>query len=103
MIIALDWDGVLHDRAHPAPGKRFGPPMSGAIADVYALQAEGHDVFVHTVMGNNAAGTKAVRDWLDYFGFPALEIVGKPNADYYVDDRALKFVDWPTAYTEITR
>ena len=103
MIIALDFDGVVHDRANPKPGRRMGPPFNEAKIGVEVLLAQGHEVFIHTCMAQNESGHKAVADWLDYYSFPYLEIVEKPLADVYIDDRGLHHWSWPSTLAEVSR
>lgn len=95
MLIALDFDGVLHDATNIPTGKRMGPPMPGALDAVRALVARGHALVVHTTRGDIGAH---VTNWLRYFEFPAMPVTNiKPNADVFIDDRAIRFTDWPSA------
>ena len=94
MLVALDFDGVLHDPERVAPGQRMGVPVDGALESVRALVAAGHTLIVHTARENRG---DHVTKWLNYFGFPALPVTQvKPNADVFVDDRAVRFTDWPS-------
>lgn len=96
MILAIDFDRVIHDTDHPKPGRRMGLPMPGALEAFRSLVDNGHTVFVHTCMAQTEPGAQAVRDWLSFYGFhPLPEIVAKPTADVYIDDRALEFESWP--------
>lgn len=94
MLIALDFDRVIHDTDHPKPGRRMGEPMPGALEGVRQLIREGHEVFVHSTMAQNDAGYGAIEDWLKWYDFPALRIEEKPTADVYVDDLAYEFTSW---------
>ena len=93
MKIALDFDGVLHDAAHPPTGKKMGPPIVGAVDAVKLLRARGHDVVVFTYRGSSPGH---VQEWLKYFGFPQLVVTDvKQDFDLLIDDRAVRFIDWP--------
>lgn len=101
-ILAIDFDGVIHDKAHPKPGRRMGPPIDGAAITLRKLWGEGHKIIVHTVMATNTAGYEAVEDWMTYYQIPFDTITAiKPAADWYVDDHALRFIDWPSTYDAV--
>lgn len=92
MKICLDFDGVLHDAAHPVPGRRMGPPCAGALEAVQVLRRH-HELVVCTAR-NDADHVLA---WLTYWKFPRLEVsMTKPLADVYVDDKGLHHQDWAT-------
>ncbi|HXJ69387.1 MAG TPA: hypothetical protein VNM39_10810 [Verrucomicrobiae bacterium] len=94
-IIALDFDGVLSDRA--------GQPMQGALDYVRRLTRAGHEVFVHSARANYPGGVQYIRDWLLVHEFPFLTIEPKPLADVYVDDRAVTHRrDWNATYINVT-
>lgn len=91
MILAIDFDNVLHDRLNPVAGKKMGAPMPGAYDSMDALHDQGHKLVIFSV--NNK---KVIADWCDYYGITYDEITNlKPNADYYIDDKAIHFDNWP--------
>lgn len=91
---AIDFDGVIHDRQNPATGRRMGPPIEGAKERLISLKRRRHKVIVHTTMALTPSGAKAVANWMEHFGIPYDEIIGKPAADIYLDDKAVRFTDW---------
>lgn len=91
---AIDFDGVIHDRAHPITGRRMGPPMEGAKEALISLKRRKHTIIVHTTMGNTPSGIKAVEEWMKYYDIPYDKVLAKPFADVYLDDRAIRFTDW---------
>lgn len=101
--ICLDFDGVLHDHLHPAPGKRMGPPMPGALEGVRRLNRQGHELTIHTARCTEVRQLVHIYDWLDFFGFPrGIDVcIAKPNADVYVDDRGLHHWDWESTLTQL--
>ena len=92
MLLAIDFDGVIHDDKHPVAGKRMGEPMPGAVQAIEDLQDQGHQVIIHTVRGNSP---KHIQEWLDYYGIEVNAITNiKPVADYYIDNHGLHFESW---------
>lgn len=93
--IALDWDLTLVDEQQEW--------LVGAQEALRALLRSGYTVWVHTCRANYTAGQELVTSKLVAGGFEGwlrsgdLELwlgEGKPNADIYVDDRALRFEGW---------
>jgi hypothetical protein len=94
-VICLDFDGVLHDSAHPIPHRRMGPPISGALEGVQALQRAGHRLIIHSARCHDDARVDHVYSWLHYFGFGHIDVsLTKPMADVYLDDKAVRFTSW---------
>lgn len=101
MNIAVDFDGVIHDPNNVPKGKQMGQPMPGAVE---AMQQLSHHNFVtiFTVRAAGPASTEAVHKWLDYFGIPHQRITNiKENFDLFIDDRAVRFIDWAQTLKEI--
>ena len=95
--IAIDFDGVIHNYANPIEGRRMGAPYPEAIPAIRDLKHYGYTIVVHTVRATTQEGSKVVRDWLDYYQVPYSEVTAlKPNADYYIDDKAVRHTDWGT-------
>lgn len=106
MIIAVDFDGVIHEKSEYGDGT-LGEPMPGAIEALNALHEQGHDVFIHTARVQSPysdAESWRIRDWLTHNGVTfAPRLVAKPIADVYIDDKALRFTSWQatTAYIDM--
>lgn len=100
-ILAVDFDGVIHDKANPIEGKRMGAPIQGAKEAMEQLHKR-YTLVIHTVMATSTGGTQAAEDWMKYYQIPFDEVTStKPNAKYYLDDKAVKFISWPQALQEI--
>lgn len=89
---AIDFDGVIHDYKHPKPGMKMGLPMPGAAEALALLHGRGHTVIIHSVRGNER---DVIRKWMEYYMIPFDSITNvKPQADFYVDDKAVHFDNW---------
>jgi hypothetical protein len=99
MILAIDFDGVLHDIANPLPGKRMGAPLPGAVDAMDELHDAGHELIIHSVRGGKP---KVIADWCEYYDIPYHSITNiKPNADLFIDDRARQFIAWELILPEL--
>lgn len=104
MLLAIDFDGVIHDYKNPVEGRRMGEPIDGAKESLHGLKAVGHELVIHTVKASSLGGVKAVSDWLDYYEIPFDYVVAiKPNADVYIDDKAIRFNDWAQTLAEVEK
>jgi capsule biosynthesis phosphatase len=105
MRIAIDLDGTICPvkQAHQNYGEL--EPLPGAADRIRALRAAGHYVIIITARnmatcdGNLGKVMKNIGkltlDWLEKHGIEYDEIYfGKPNAEVYIDDRALRFDRW---------
>ena len=95
MIIAIDFDGVIHDAERPVKGRRMGAPIAGARETIEKLRWRlGAKIIVFTARAGEKE-TNAVRDWLNFYEIDHDEITNiKPIADIYLDDKAVRFTTW---------
>ena len=105
MRICVDLDGVVCQLRRPGQSYAELAPVPGAVAKLRALRAAGHYVILHTgrhmkscdgnvgkVLARQGATTF---DWLRRHGVEYDEIFfGKPWADVYLDDNAMRFARW---------
>lgn len=102
MILAVDFDGVIHDYKNPVAGKRMGAPILGAKNALEFMERLGHEVIIFTVWGGTEQGRDTIRKWMEYYEIPFKEITNiKPRADLYIDDKAVKFTNWADLSTVI--
>lgn len=89
--LACDWDGTLVDS-----DQRWLPYAEESLR---ALTRDGHTVIVHSCRANWPEGLASIYAKLQAAHLP-IEVwvqAGKPDADLYLDDRAVFFNgDWPT-------
>ncbi len=87
--------------AHPAPGRKMGPPVEGAHDAVLWLRSKGHQLIVFTQRGGDPVH---VQEWLAFFDFPPLRITNiKGDYDILLDDKAVRFTSWPAFQEFIER
>lgn len=95
MILAIDFDGVIHDDKHPIPGKKMGPPIEGAKEALLSFRDLRHRIVIYTRRAIRPGSTTHVRSWCVYYGIPFDDVTGqKPDADVYIDDKAIRFDNW---------
>ena len=95
MILAIDFDGTIHDPLDKAPGQRLGKPIYGAQEAIQHLFEEGHTIIIHTVWATTPERVKAIMDWCDYFVIPFHSVTAlKPTAHIYIDDHGYHFDNW---------
>ena len=105
--IAIDLDGTIldWDKGQPYHISRFGPLMPGAKRFMEEVFSAGCRIIIHTCRTsphiNNDMDVKELESMvgseLQRLMLPYHEIwtgVGKPIADLYIDDRAVRFTDW---------
>jgi FMN phosphatase YigB (HAD superfamily) len=97
LIAAVDFDGVIHDFKNPVPHRRMGPPLPGAKEGLEELRRRGYELVIFTVWGDEK-GQKTISDFMNYYELPFDSITNiKPNAAFYLDDKAVRFTDWNEA------
>lgn len=110
--VAIDFDGVIHsyDKGWH-DGTIYGEPIPGAFEAIRKLQLASHAVYVHT-----SRDEAQVFEWLARHGVAATygaivqfwdnpDVVLVSNrklpAVVYIDDRGVRFTDWPKALVDL--
>ncbi len=91
MKLCVDIDGTIC--ATPDGNYPAAEPIPDMVLRIRELHAEGHEIILHT-----ARGTETGTDWrvltehqMAEWGVPYSRLIfGKPYADVYVDDKALR-------------
>ena len=97
----MDFDGVIHDPDTVQEGKRMGQPYPGTQAALESLIEQGYKIIIYTLRGNDKGH---VADWMDHFELPYHRITNtKPDAAAYIDDKAIRHVDWNTTLADIAK
>ena len=114
--IAVDLDGVIlnfnWDSWVRNDMRYFGTPIKGAKRALRRLRKRGYKIIIHTCRANPILNSSYSPDEL-YMKIKKILIkneipfdeiwlgTGKPLADYYIDDRAVKFESWEQVLEEI--
>lgn len=105
MRIVIDLDGTICPiKAKDGKYEEL-VPLPGAVEKMNDLKKNGFYIIISTARNMETQGAnvgkvlrnigKITLDWLDKYKIPYDEIYfGKPNAQVYIDDRALRFSDW---------
>ncbi|MFN3393312.1 MAG: 5' nucleotidase, NT5C type [Candidatus Thermochlorobacter sp.] len=112
MRIVIDLDGTICPIKQPNEDYANLEPLPNAVERIRALRAEGHYIIIQTARhmktceGNVGLAVKKIGkltlEWLERHGIEYDEIYfGKPNADVYIDDRALRFESWDKISSEL--
>ena len=112
IVIAVDFDGVLHSFTSGWDGtqKILDPPNDGAIAWLQTVLEDGRfEVYIHSCRCWTPEGKAAMYGWLAKNGIKQKlleEIIladRKPHARVFIDDRVIQFVGrWPTLNDLVT-
>jgi ribonucleotide monophosphatase NagD (HAD superfamily) len=97
--IMVDLDGVLctEEKFFERP---LAQPLDGAREGLRQLRAAGHTVVVYTARGWGEY--KVTKKWLDDHGFEYDGLhMGKPIADVWIDDRAVRFTNWADVLSQL--
>jgi 5'(3')-deoxyribonucleotidase len=103
-IIAIDFDGVLHNADKGwGDGTCYGDPLPGSIDAIKELSKK-YKIIIFTAKAkpdrplvNGKTGTELVQEWfkknniLEYIDSITSE---KPRAELYIDDNGYRFENW---------
>ncbi len=97
--IAIDFDGVLHAYSDGwRDGSIYDVAVPRAVDAVTKLQDAGYHIVVFSTRADTPAGQADISGWLGEQGFRAGEILvtdRKVPAIAYIDDRGIRFTNWP--------
>lgn len=105
MRLVIDLDGTICPIKEKHGKYEDLVPFPGAVERMNDLKENGFYIIISTARNMETQGAnvgkvlrnigKITLDWLDKYKIPYDEIYfGKPNAQVYIDDRALRFSDW---------
>lgn len=96
MKIAIDFDNVIYDHDGVWRGGELTRGLvAGADKAMQQLQAAGHKLIVFSTRNWNPKQRKLMSDFMTRHEIPFNDIsTKKPNADLYIDDKAMRFTTW---------
>lgn len=105
MRIVIDLDGTICPIKKPGQTYSDLKPLPGAVERIRELRAAGHYIIIQTArnMATRQSNLgqvmkhvgKVTLDWLERYDVEYDELYfGKPNAEVYIDDRAIRFEGW---------
>ena len=102
--IAIDFDGVIHKNSKGFhDGTIYDEPIDGVKKGLEYL-SKSYKLVVYTCKANpdrplinGKTGSKLIYDWLVKYELDSYIyniVYEKPNAKYYIDDKAVRFINW---------
>ena len=94
--LAIDFDGVIYD-----PSTHNIYPDTITYMDILCKRFK---VIVFSARAANPGGLLTIRNVLNYHMIPVDEITStKPQADLYIDDKAIHHTDWDSTLNQISQ
>jgi len=102
LLLACDFDFVLHNPDDKLPGYKLGRPIKGAAEAMKKYKSEGAIITIHSVWADTEQKVQAMSKWCRFFDIPYDFITNqKPIADYYIDDHGYRFLSWEQTLKDI--
>ena len=109
--LAIDFDGVIHKSSKSFhDGTIYDDPVDG-VEEALKQLSKDYILIIYTCKANperpligGKTGIELIWDWLRKYDLDLYigDIVyGKPNAKYYIDDKAIKFTSWNQVIREV--
>lgn len=110
--IAIDFDGVIHKNSKGFhDGTVYDIPIEGAFDAIKKLRTKGYSIVIFSAKAkpdrplvNGKTGAELIEEWLDNYQMLSYikEVTSeKPRAIAYIDDRAVRFTNWPDVLTTL--
>ena len=109
--LAIDFDGVIHKSSKSFhDGTIYDDPVDG-VGEALKQLSKDYTLIIYTCKANpdrplvnGKTGIELIWEWLEKYGFDGyIEDITytKPNAKYYIDDKAVRFTNWDSVIGEI--
>ena len=109
--LAIDFDGVIHKSSKSFhDGTIYDDPVDG-VGEALKQLSKDYTLIIYTCKANpdrplvnGKTGIELIWEWLDKYGFDEyIEDITytKPNAKYYIDDKAVRFTNWNQVIGEL--
>jgi uncharacterized HAD superfamily protein len=95
MQLIIDLDGTICTE-EKTYSRSLAKPIKGSVKKINGLYNDGHIIIIYS--SRTWMEYEMTSDWLRKHGIKYHQLVlGKPIGDLWIDDRALRFVDWNQA------
>ena len=99
MRLIIDIDGTICSEEKQF-SRSMAKPLDGAQEAISKLKNEGHTIIFYS--SRNWAEYEMTIDWLKRHSFPFDQLIlGKPQGDIWIDDRAVRFSSWESVLEKI--
>lgn len=99
MKLVIDLDGTICSEEKQF-SRAMAVPIEGAINALKMMKARGYTIIIYSA--RTWAEYEMTVDWLGRHGATYDQLVlGKPQGDYWIDDRALQFTNWETIMEKV--
>tara|TARA_Y100000593_G_C4302406_1_gene334048 strand:- start:827 stop:1213 length:387 start_codon:yes stop_codon:yes gene_type:complete len=109
--LAIDFDGVIHKSSKSFhDGTIYDEPVDG-VGEALKKLSKDYTLIIYTCKANpdrplvnGKTGIELIWEWLEKYDFDGyIEDITytKPNAKYYIDDKAVRFTNWDSVIGEI--
>jgi len=99
MKIVIDLDGTICSEEKQF-SRSLAMPITGAPESLRALKAEGHVIIIYSA--RTWAEYEVTVEWLKVHDIPYDQIIlGKPQGDFWIDDRAIEFKSWDSVRSRL--
>jgi len=92
MRLIVDLDGTICTEEKQF-SRSMAKPLDDAIEAIRTIKSHGHTIIIYSA--RTWSEYEMTVDWLSRHGIPYDQLIlGKPQGDYWIDDRAIEFLGW---------
>jgi uncharacterized HAD superfamily protein len=99
MKLVIDIDGTICTEEKQF-SRSLAKPIEGAVNALKEINSKGHFIILYS--SRTWAEYEMTVDWLEKHEIPFDQLIlGKPQGDYWIDDRAIEFLNWKQVMSRI--
>ena len=99
MKLVIDLDGTICSEEKQF-SRSLAIPIKGAAESLRLLKADGHIIIIYSARA--WAEYEMTVEWLKLNDIPYDQLIlGKPQGDYWIDDRAIEFNSWDSVRSRL--
>jgi uncharacterized HAD superfamily protein len=92
MKLIIDIDGTICEENRQF-SRSLAKPLPNAVKSLKALKKKGYILILYSA--RTWAEYEMTLNWLKSYDIPFDQLIlGKPEGDYWIDDRAIKYTNW---------